>query len=66
MERRVVVSADPPNYESRLDQVARLDHAARPAFRPQSEQGSEIDPETYRLKIEGDAVGNPIELSLRT
>lgn len=64
MERRVVVSSDPPNYESRLDQVAgwitpndlhfvRSQHIAPP-----------IDPDTYRLRVEGDAVGKPIELSL--
>jgi DMSO/TMAO reductase YedYZ molybdopterin-dependent catalytic subunit len=64
MERRVVVSADPPNYESRLDQVAGWITPRDLHFVRSQNQAPAIDPETYRLKIEGDAVGRPIELSL--
>ena len=64
MERRVVVSADPPNYESRLDQVAGWITPRDLHFVRSQNKAPEIDPATYRLSIEGDAVGNPIELSL--
>ena len=64
MERRVVVSADPPNYESRLDQVAGWITPRDLHFVRSQNKAPEIDPETYRLRIEGDAVKEPIELSL--
>jgi sulfane dehydrogenase subunit SoxC len=64
MERRIVVSADPPNYESRLDQVAGWITPRDLHFVRSQHQAPEIDPETYRLRIEGDAVARPIELSL--
>jgi DMSO/TMAO reductase YedYZ molybdopterin-dependent catalytic subunit len=64
MERRRVVSADPPNYESRLDQVAGWITPRDLHFVRSQNQAPAIDPETYRLRIEGDAVGKPIELSL--
>jgi DMSO/TMAO reductase YedYZ molybdopterin-dependent catalytic subunit len=64
MERRVVVSADPPNYESRLEQVGGWITPRDLHFVRSQSQAPEIDPDAYRLKIEGDAVGKPIELSL--
>jgi DMSO/TMAO reductase YedYZ molybdopterin-dependent catalytic subunit len=64
MERRVVVSADPPNYESRLEQVGGWITPRDLHFVRSQSQAPQIDPDTYRLKIEGDAVGRPIELSL--
>jgi DMSO/TMAO reductase YedYZ molybdopterin-dependent catalytic subunit len=64
MERRIVVSADPPNYESRLDQVAGWITPRDLHFVRSQNQAPAIDPDTYRLSIEGDAVGKPIELSL--
>lgn len=64
MERRRVVSADPPNYESRLDLVAGWITPNDLHFVRSQHVAPNIDPETYRLSIEGDAVGNPIQLSL--
>jgi sulfane dehydrogenase subunit SoxC len=64
MERRVVVSADPPNYESRLDQVAGWITPRDLHFVRSQNQAPTIDPEQYRLRVEGDAVGRPVELSL--
>jgi len=64
MERRVVVSADPPNYESRLDQVAGWITPRDLHFVRSQNKAPEIDPETYRLRIEGDAVAQPLDLSL--
>jgi DMSO/TMAO reductase YedYZ molybdopterin-dependent catalytic subunit len=64
MERRIVVSADPPNYESRLDQVGGWITPRDLHFVRSQNQAPAIDPDAYRLKIEGDAVGRPIELSL--
>lgn len=64
MERRRIVSADPPNYESRLDQVAGWITPRDLHFVRSQHVAPTIDPETYRLSIEGDAVGNPIQLSL--
>ena len=64
MERRVVVSADPPNYESRLDQVAGWITPRDLHFVRSQNKAPEIDPDAYRLRIEGDAVKTPIEVSL--
>ncbi|MGE3270971.1 MAG: sulfite oxidase [Chloroflexota bacterium] len=64
MERRIVVSADPPNYESRLDQVAGWVTPRDLHFVRSQHVAPAIDPDTYRLSIEGDAVGKPIQLSL--
>ncbi|MCC7371449.1 MAG: sulfite oxidase [Chloroflexi bacterium] len=64
MERRRVVSADPPNYESRLDLVAGWITPRDLHFVRSQHVAPNIDPRTYRLSIEGDAVGNPIQLSL--
>jgi DMSO/TMAO reductase YedYZ molybdopterin-dependent catalytic subunit len=64
MERRVVVSSDPPNYESRLDQVAGWITPRDLHFVRSQNKAPEIDPEAYRLRIEGDAVTQEIELSL--
>jgi DMSO/TMAO reductase YedYZ molybdopterin-dependent catalytic subunit len=64
MERRIVVSADPPNYESRLDQVGGWITPPDLHFVRSQNQAPTIDPETYRLRIEGNAVTRPVELSL--
>lgn len=64
MERRRVVSADPPNYESPLEQVAGWITPTELHFVRSHHQAPRIDPETYRLRVEGDAVERPIALSL--
>jgi DMSO/TMAO reductase YedYZ molybdopterin-dependent catalytic subunit len=64
MERRKVVSVDPPNYESPLTEVKGWITPTELHFVRSQNKAPEIDPETYRLTIEGDAVRTPITLSL--
>jgi DMSO/TMAO reductase YedYZ molybdopterin-dependent catalytic subunit len=64
MERRRVVSADPPNYESPLHEVKGWITPTDLHFVRSQNKAPEIDPETYRLTVEGDAVERPITLSL--
>ncbi len=64
MERRIVVSADPPNYESRLDEVKGWITPTDLLFVRSQSKAPPIDTESYRLQVEGDAVRQPISLSL--
>jgi DMSO/TMAO reductase YedYZ molybdopterin-dependent catalytic subunit len=64
MERRRVVSVDPPNYESPLAEVKGWITPTELHFVRSQNQAPKIDPEAYRLQIEGDAVRQPVSLSL--
>lgn len=64
MERRRVVSADPPNYESPLDEVKGWITPTDLIFVRSQNKAPSIDIASYRLQIEGDAVRQPISLSL--
>jgi DMSO/TMAO reductase YedYZ molybdopterin-dependent catalytic subunit len=64
MERRKVVSADPPNYESPLPEVKGWITPTELHFVRSQNKAPEIDPESYRLTVEGDAVQKSVTLSL--
>ena len=64
MERRRVVSADPPNYESPLAEVKGWITPTDLLFVRSQSKAPAIDVDSYRLQIEGDAVRQPISLSL--
>lgn len=64
MERRRVVSADPPNYESPLAEVKGWITPTDLLFVRSQNQAPKIDTEAYRLTVEGDAVKQPLSLSL--
>ncbi len=63
MERRRVVSVDPPNYESQLDQVKGWITPNHLHFVRSQHKAPDIDPATWRLRVEGDAVERPYELT---
>src|SRR3954465_4030458 len=64
MERRRVVSADPPNYESPLDEVKGWLTPTDLLFVRSQSKAPPIDIQSYRLQVEGDAVRQSISLSL--